>query len=368
MWSVSDVAMLKDDQDRLNLLNTFFYRIVQAHAGAQWLVSKPSMKGQDADEYRSQFNNRVYGHIEYDPGPRDRPNPPPQLVKYSDPPSFIQDTMSRLENDMGEQVHRPDITSGGYKTHTTNQTFQSASQAANQVLGNRISEDLARHEWLLNVGLGTVVKLAQESSPSILGNLQRAGLDEQDFSVLASADPYYPCEGIRVRESSIKYEAKEQKEERLWKAVQLQAITDPMKLRMALAGLDTPLDEDDKDFHQAAQKATVRVVMGEEWQPYQLGDYTDMFLTQFRRAMNSKQAIRDPKVRARLDRAINAQMQYQLAYQQMLAQAQNPQPPEAEVPPTEAAAPEQEGPSEADLGQLLQAIQMGSTQGQPVAA
>lgn len=371
MWSVSDVAMLKDDQDRLNLLNTFFYRILQAHAGAQWLIPKKSMKGQDSDEFKSQFNNRVGGAIEYDTGP-DNKNPPPQLVRYADPPQFIQESIARGQADMREQVHRPDITQGATKTHVPNSSYQAALQGANQVLGNRIREDLTRHEWLLNVGLGTTVKLAQEGSPSILGNLQRAGLDEQDFAIVASSDPYYPVQEIRVRESSIKYESSEQKEERLWKAVQLQTVTDPMKVRMALAALDTPLDGDDKAFFQAAQKATTRIIMGEEWQPYQLGEYTGMFLTAFRRAMGGTQAVRDPEVRARLDRAINAQMMYENVATQQQAMAENPQPPEQETPQeTQQEGGQEEGPSEADLGQLLQAIQAGSTQeaaSAPVAA
>lgn len=368
MWSVGDVAMLKEHQRRINLLNTFFYRILQSHAGAQWLVAKQSMKGQDADETKNQFNNRVYGRIEYDAGTRDRPNPPPQLVAYRDPPAFIQDTMDRGQAEMREQVHRPDITAGGYKTHTTNQTYQSALQGANQVLGNRIREDLTRHEWMLNVGLGTVVKLAQENSPSILGSLQRAGLDEQDFSVVAESDPYYPVEQIVVRDSSVKYESKEQKEQRLWKAVDAQAIPDPMKLRMALAKLGVPLDEDDKDFHQFALKATEQIVGGQEWQPIQLGEFTGMFLTEFRRAVFGKRAANDPETRARLDRAIQAHMQYDLMQKQAEAMAANPQPPQPAPEQAQAQPAEPEGPNEADLGTLLQAIQAGSAQPEPVAA
>lgn len=369
MWSVSDVSMLKDHQRRLNLLNTFFYRMLQSHAGAQWLISQNSMKSKDSDESKNQFNNRVYGQVVYDPGTKDRPNPPPQLVKYADPPPFIQQAIERGREEMRDQVHRPDITAGGTKTHVPNSSYQSALQGANQVLGGRSREDITAHEWMLNVGLGTVVKLAQEGSPSILGHLQRAGLDESDFAALSQADPYYPVDSIVVRESSIKYESKEQKEERLWKAVQLQAMPDPIKLRMALAALGIPLDEDDKDFFQFAQKATQGILMGQEWQPIQLGEYASMFITSFQRAIFSKRAQNDPETRDRLDRAINSQMQAVNTATQAQATAEQPiVPPEENPQEQQAEGGQEEGPSEADLGQLLQAIQAGSQQGQPAAA
>lgn len=367
MWSVSDVAMLKDDQDRLNLLNTFFYRMLQKNAGAQWLVAEEALKGQDPDEFKSQFNNAVYGLITHKMGTKDRPIPPPELVPYPAPQPFVQESIQQNTADMREQVHRPDITAGGYKTHTTNQTYQSALQGANQVLGNRTREDLTRHEWLNFVGLGTVVKLAQEGSPSILGALQRAGFDEQDFAVIAQADAYYPVSELRMRESSIKYESKEQKEDRLWKAVQLQVETDPMSVRMTLAEMETPMSQNDKTFYVAAQKTTQQILAGMEWQPFQLGEYESMFLAQFRRGMFDRRAANDPATRARLDRAITVQMQFGLAQKQAQAMAENPQP--AQPPPGQAQEqpPEQEGPSEADLSQILGAIQKGST-AQPVAA
>lgn len=372
MWSISDVAMLKDDQDRLNLLHTFFMRMFQKNAGYQWLVSEGSQIGGDFDEFKSQFNNYVAGVIGYKAPTRDRPNTEPKLVRYPDPPAFVQDTMQQYQGDMREQVHRPDITQGATKTHVPNSSYQAALQGANQVLGNRIREDIGRYEALLDVGLGTVVKLVQEKSPFVLGELAKRGFDEQDYTVLSQTDPYCTGFTITIRDSSIKYESKEQKEERLWKAVQLQAVTDPMKLRMALAGMDTPLDKDDKTFYTAALKATTDILYGMEWQPFDLGEYAGMFITQFQSAMFDRRAKSDPETRARLERAINGQRQLALMATQQQAMAENPQPPEEETPEeTQQEGGQEEGPSEADLGQLLQAIQAGSTQGAasaPVAA
>lgn len=360
MWSVSDVAMLKDDQDRLNLLATFFFRMLQKNAGYQWLVARESLDGQDPDEFRSQFNNYVSGLVSYKTGTRDRPHVPPQLIKYPDPPQFVENSMAMYEEKMRDQVHRPEITSGGYKTHVADKTYQSAKESANQVLGNRVAEDIARHEHLIGVGLGTFVKLAQEKSPSVLGQLARIGFDENDFAVIAEADPDNLPE-IRVRESSIRYQSKEQKEQRLWAAVDRQALA-PEKLRIALADMDIALDDNDKAFQIEAQKAAARVLEGEEWEPVTLGEYAPMFLTAFRRATFDKKAVYDPATKARLEQAIQDQMMHEAVGQGATQQMADPQQAAMPMPQEQQMeAPETEGPTEADLGQLLQAIQMAST-------
>jgi hypothetical protein len=339
---------------------------LQANAGAQWLVRKDSIVGKSADEARTMFNNRVYGVIEVKESTRERPVDLPQLIKHPDPPAFIQPTILEYQNQMREQVHRPDITAGSYKTHTANATYQTASQAANQVLGNRIREDLTRHEHMLEVGLGTMLKLVKEESPWALGTLDREGFTAEDFAVVAQADPAYPTCNIRIRESSIKFESKEQKEQRLWQAANAQLLDDGT-LRRAMAELDLPIDDNDRAFYIEAQKSATAVLYGEEWQPKMLGKYSDMFVNAFQRNIFAKAARNNPETQARLNRAIESQMQFQLAQTQMQAMAENPHPQQPQAAPAEQAAPEEEGPQEADLNSLLSAIEQGSTGGQAAA-
>lgn len=366
MWSASDAAMLKDDQDRLNHLYTIAGRMLQNNAGYQWLASEESLRGKDPDEYRNQFTNQIGGPIFYTQGSRDRPAQPPQLIKYPDTPPFIMDWSKKSEMDMQEQAHRPDITSGGYKTHTADATYQAASRAANQVLGNRVSEDKARHEFLLGVGVGTMVKLAKEGSPSMLAELHRAGFDETDYQTLVEVDHNYLPGQLTIRDSSIKYQDPSQKEQRLWQAVQAQAI-EPPDLRMALAALDLPLGENDKAFYAEAQKAANEVLMGVDWQPVMLGEYTGYFLNAFRRAFFDRRAKADPATRQRLEQAIQAQMTYDLAATQMQAQAEQPQQPQMPQGAMAQEAAPPEGPTEADLNSLLAAIEQGSMGGQVAA-
>lgn len=366
MWSVSDVAMLKDDQDRLNLLGTFFFRQLQRNASWQWRASRDAMDGMDPDDFKNQFNNYIAGLVTYKQGTRDRPVDKPELVEYPAPQPFVQEAIGMYQEEMRGQVHRPDITIGATKSHVSNQTYQTAMNSANQVLGNRTREDVTRHENMLMIGLGTLCTLAQRHSPSALQMLERAGFDEQDYAVIAGADPCQPAGEIRVRESSVKYQTSEQKEARLWNAVQNQAIP-AMDLRMALADMDIAIGDNDRMFFIEAQKAAERVLGGEQWQPMLLGEYAPMFIASFNRAMFDKRVRQDPGARMRLDMAVQGQKQFDLQVQQQEAIAQ--QPPAPPTPPTADAVgaqpPEEEGPSEADLGQLLNAIKAGAMGGSP---
>lgn len=353
MWSVSDAAMLKDDQDRMNLLATFFFRMMQKNAGYQWLIDESAMGANaDIDDFKNQFNNFVAGVVTYKTGTRDRPGNAPQLVKNPDPPSFIQEAISMYGSEMREMVHRPDITTGSTKSHVPNQTFQTALRNANQVLGNRVREDLGRYEWHLGVGLGTLIKLAQSESPTVLGELSRAGFDEQDYAVIAQTDPYYPACEIRVRESSIKYQSKEEKEQRLWAAVDRGAVDAPT-LRITLADMDIPLSENDKAFYIEANKAAMRVLLGDMWQPQDLGPYSDMFLNAFRKAKFDRIAKEDAEASNRLDAAIQMQNDYMLALaarqQQMLA----PQQPAQAEPQMQDTSE----PTDQDVSALLSAFE-----------
>jgi len=366
MWSASDAAMLKDDQDRLNHLYTVAGRMLQNTAGWQWIVSEESLNGADPDEYRNQYTNQVGGPIFFKQGSGDRQAAAPTLVKYPEPPAFLMQWGEKSETDMQEQAHRPDITSGGYKTHTADATYQTALRGANQVLGNRVSEDKARHEFLLGVGVGTMVKLAKAGSPTMLAELHRAGFDETDYQTIVTIDEKYPPGQLTIRDSSIKYQDPAQKEQRLWQAVQAQAI-DASDLRMALAALDLPLGENDKAFYADAQRTATQVLLGLEWEGEMLGEYGVYYENAFRRSLSDPRA-KDPETRARIRRAIQAQMVAGLATTQMQAAAEAPpQPQQPEAMPGQEAATQEEGPQEADLNSLLSAIEQGSTGGQAAA-
>lgn len=351
MWSLSDVALLKDDQDRINLLKTLFFRILQKHAGFQWKVPIDSMKDvMSADEFRDQFNNAVSGQIQYKSGTRDRPHSGPELVKYPDPPSFLMEAARMYQDDMRHQVHRPDITTGSTKSHVPDASYQTAIRNANQVLGNRIREDVTAHEFLLSCVNGTLVSLAKEGTPAVLARLDSLGFDADEYAAIAQTDPVNTGVDVTLRDSVIRYQTKEEKEERLWRGIQAQAIA-PSKLRMALAAMDTPIDDTDRRFQSDSKKAALRVLLGEEWTPRPLGEHAEMFVESFRMAMMDRRAIRDPETSARLDRAVQSQLMLS-AQEAAVVSGQTAQP----QPGAESAGVQPEMPAQADVSDLTAAL------------
>jgi hypothetical protein len=365
VWiSQSDVSLLKNDQDQINLLRTMFARIHQKHAGFQWMVAKGSMIGDGPDDFRSQFRNYVGGVIEFDPGNRDNPKPAPQLVQYPAPHPYLQDVISvHQERDMPAQVHRNPITGGATKSHVPDSTFQSALQAASQVLGNRLLEDKRRYEKFSEMLLGTYVKLVHKGSPSVLSQLRRDGFDATDFAMIHETDPYYPACGIKLTDRSIRYRSIEQKEQSLNEAAQLQMIS-PEDYRLGRAALDSPITEDDRFYASQADKWAMRVLLGEEWQPRSLGKATGFFVASFQRATLDRRTEVDPTAIERLNNAIMSMMAMQNA--EMAAQAEAQQPQQAQ----QAAQPQQaEMPQEVDLAALITSLSGGGGQmAQPAAA
>lgn len=357
MVSQSDVRMLKADQDNINLLRTMFARVHQKQAGFQVVVAKGSMDGDGTDDYRAQFNNYVGGVIEYDPGRKDKPLPPPFFMQSPPPSPYLQDVISlHQERDMPSQIHRAQITAGATKSHVPDSTFQSALQQAGQVLGNRQREDSLRYEKFATVLCGTYVKLVQQGVPSALVQLRRAGFDATDFAVLQNVDPRYaPCE-IRLTDRSIRFRSVEQKEEGLNTAAQLQMIT-PEEYRKAKADLDAPLTTQDGLYSSKAKKAAMRVLLGEEWIPRSLGNATPFFLDAFRDAMLDRRAETDPRALLRLDQAVQSMLALANMEMQQQQMAQTPPPP-----PSAAGQPDQgqqEMPQEVNVADLITSLSSG---------
>jgi hypothetical protein len=353
MWSMSDVYLIKDDQDRINLLNTLTFRHLHASGIFKFIVAEEAIK--DKDVFSQQITNRIGGPLFYSRGQHDRPNLPPQIQTIPPPQPFLTELATMYEQSQRRMVHRHEVTTGQTKSHVPNETFQSALNQAGQVLGIRVQEDTLVYEKLLHTMVCTTVKMANEGSPSALAMLGQAGFDGQDFAQIYNTD-HFDLGGCRIklRESSIRNTSKEEKEQRLTNAMQFKAIS-PMKYRIALGELDTPLDDSDKRMMSYAKKAAIEVLLGVEWQPVPLGEYSEVFLNQFREAVFDRRAKEDPEARARLDRAIQSQLVYT---QYELGMMQPAQPMEGQAGGEQEA--EQEMPEEVDLAQLITSLSSGA--------
>ncbi len=325
-WSIGDVSMMMDDQNRCNLLASMLFRQVQKNAGWQWHFDKRMIpSGTSEEAFKNQLRNTVAGVVVLDYGKKSNPHTPPQLVQYPSPQPMYADMLNNIGAEMREKVFRAEASMGQTKSHVPNSSFAAAIQQSDQVFDQRVREDSESYSDLLTVMLGTQIAAVQAQVPSALVTLRLAGFGGDEFAALLSVDPLYPAEKIEIRKSSIRFRSHTDRKEAIDTAFAAQAI-DPIDYRMAYAEeLDTPISRMDKAMVAAAQKATSRIIAGEEWVPKMYGVHNEIFIRQFMAAQNDKRAQADPMAGQRLAQAIAGQMQM-AAQEQMLRQPPQPEP------------------------------------------
>lgn len=321
MWSVSDVWLQIDDQNRLNLISTLKFRWYQKSAGFKLLIDKQTIRDQGAPEsMKNTWTNQVGGLVEWDSrGNRFAHEPKVMMVPL--PPTQLAEEELNHINQMQQQLQIADVNFGFAKSHVPDATNQSLIEQAGQAANVRVKEDIETDAKFISTMLGTAIGLARQQSPSILGCLRNAGLDDEDMRLFLESDPNDIGVKVMVRESSIRNRSPEGRRNDLNTALQLQAI--PVdQVRMAYAAdLDTPITNSDGYMQQMAAKAAMEVLTGAEWQALPLGEYTSFFVQAFRNAMFDKRARRDPGSRQRLEMAIQSQEQASALH----ALASNPQ-------------------------------------------
>lgn len=327
LWSIGDVSMLRDDQDKLNLLATLAYRIIQKNAGYQIVFDKRSIpKGVDDDEFAQKFSNQVAGAIAIDMGRREDARIAPQVMQYPMASPVNLEMMRLAENDMREQVFRSEGHFGVGKSHVPYNTSRMLMENADQVLGTRIMEDIETDRRVLEVLLGTTVKHAQEGSPVLLADLADRGFVEQDFLALVRTNPERIMLRVGVRESSVRYRSESQKREDLNQAIAVQALG-PMELRMAMAGdIDSPVTQSDGRMLDDLRRMVVECAAGIEWVAMPLGEYAQWAISMLRQEMVAAFRRKDIEAAARLERGI----QQQEAMMPQMAPQGNQQPAQPE--------------------------------------
>jgi len=309
-WAIGDAAMVKDDQDRLNLLGSMVYRQVQLVGAPKLVVDVNSLPGSvlERGELESRITNEVGGLLKVDLGRKGDMRHAPQWLVPPQPPPIALDMMSMGEASMRENVFRSEGMMGVTKTHVPDASFQTALEQADQVLGIRVKEDVTQYNKLIRVLAGTVVRNVHEEKPSTVAMLNRSGFDEQDFFALLNTDPAYLGCDLGLRSSSVRFRSHDSRRRDLDSALQMQAVT-PVQWRAALAGdLDSPVTDEDRRMQRAARKAAAQVVAGRRWTPLPLGaDGTEIYVRAFRAALTDPRVQLDAEAMIRLSEAIEGQ-------------------------------------------------------------
>lgn len=355
MWSIGDVKMLKDDQDRLDRNQTYLERQLIQNTNYKWAIDRRSMSKDKTDEaIRKRITNAVGGIIPYDGGMGNERANPPHIISVPQPQSFLVQMQQIWETAMQQQTHSAPGNFGELKTHTPDASFQRALDEAGQVLDMRVAEDKRAMEQILTTLLGTVCKLVREQSPATLGMLVQRGFGPEELATLADMPSDLPPITIKVRDSSIRQRSYTARKQDLFDAASLpQPAIDGRTLRRELAQMDSSLTTDDAYYRQRFAKAARDVLLGMDWTPLPLGDRTGDLLDEFRKAIIDRKA--DPAAKQRLSTAI---IQQQL----MLAQEQAVLAP----PPEQAAAPQD--PAEGAFSSVMSQLQSQVSQQPQLAA
>lgn len=305
---ISDVRMMRDDQDRINLLGSLMFRCLQKSAGFQvWVDKRAIPKGTPEEQFKYSFSNTVGGVVLWDAGSKQNPHSAPQLVQYPTIPPNVFQIHSEFQNEMREQTFRSDANYGATKSHVPDRTYQTSLEEADRVVSSRIVEDIEVYIKLQEVLLGTTIRAAHEMSYPTLRMLGDAGFTDEDFEYLANMDPDEIGAIITIPQDAVRVRSPKLRSEELDKALQFQAIT-PLQYRRAKAKLDLAIIDDDRRIEMFAAKAAMRIINGETWQPLPLGpEFSTIVLDEFRLALTDRRVQTDPEAMMRLAQAIQAQ-------------------------------------------------------------
>jgi hypothetical protein len=361
MWSMGETAMLKDDQDRLNLLGTLYFRQVHKNAGFQWLFPEEALRGGKEEDVRQQLTNQVAGVIHYRAGRFNEKVPPPQLVTYPSPDPSVRDTMEMFESKFKDQVHRSDLHYGRTKSHVPDSTSRRALEESDEVMGIRAEEDSERHESLLRVLHGTTVKNVKDGLPGALAFLTQRGFEADDFTRILQSDHINTPVKFRVRRSSVRYRSVMEKRAVLDDAMAAGHIDiDTYRGILASPEFDVPLSDNDRFHQRRAMEHALNVAKGQEWVPRSLGPYNHMQIEAFIAQMQEKWVSRDEEALQRLQAAVDMQLEMNAmdalksSPEYLMAQQQAEQQPPADATQQETVA----------LGDLLDNL-VGPAQGAP---
>lgn len=307
--SIGETAMLKDDQDRLNILATGIARQLASSSKHNWLVDMNGQEKKQPAEIARDFTNAVGGLKFYNSGTRDRPGNPPQLVTVPPPQGALVEMARAYQMEMRGMVHTSPGHFGETKSHVPDASFQRGLDEAGAVADGRVFEDKTTMERLITNMVGTVKSLCARQDPAALAVLDRAGFDGRDMLRLAEADPVLQACELSVRDGSIRVKSWNSRMERLDEAVRLQAVDARTYRRELATTLDAPVVDADRAFNMAFDKIAEEVLAGARpftalpLAPERAQDLLDAL----ERALVSRRGREDPAAGTRVARAIQSQ-------------------------------------------------------------
>lgn len=370
LWGMSDVSMTRSDQDKINLGETLFWRIIQKYAHGRYFIDRRFFGNKpNDDDIARQFTNAVGKPIIGDMGDKSRGIAYPQADASQPPPPFLQETMERYAENLRKKTHKSDFAFGQIKSHVGNEQFNRSQDDAAEVRDVRVKEDTMAVERLIGVLFSTTLRNTQQGNPTTLAALTRKGFDQDKIASLIMQDPSNPTVTLKVSEASFRNRSHRQRSLELDNAMTLQAI-DPFDYRWAKArDLQAPIADGDQQMSDQAVKAARKLLSGIPWQPRPLGMYGRMFIQEFQAATFAERA-EDPAIMQLIQQAIAQQTEVDVQAQMQSDPTLRAQQMQAEQQMAMQAqqAQQQAQPEQTDVGTLLAQLSGQAPQPQEAAA
>ena len=337
IFPISDVGMMIDEQDRLNAIaSLFFQQMWDYTTNYVYLIDKGWFGDSRADTSKIQEMTRGTHWIGNTNG--QTRFQPPQLVSRPAPSQGLEMSMERARSEVRRANFQSDLHDGQTKTHVADRTNQLAVELVEMPIDDRRDADVMAVAALIEVAAGTLLRAAQSGGVTLLLALKEAGLNQTLIGRALSLNPDRLPAKLVINRESVRRRSRGQQKRDLIEAVQYGAHLDPT-IRQALSELDYPLMQDDKAIERWANEAVARLITGDMWDAIPFGSSRETVFSALRRGMMSD-AAKNPQVMAALQEAFQMQMEIE----GMLA------------PPEEGASPQQQGPVEMTLEDMLGGI------------
>lgn len=303
---ISDVGMMCDDQNRLNLsASLYMQQVFDLTTNVIYAIDSGWM-GQNRIDQNSIEEQLRQGILIGRTNGAQR-FAPPQLITRPQPSQSLPADMAAHESGMRQQAFQSNLHAGEAKTHVPDATNQLTVELVEAPLEDRRDEDVGRVGALVEVIAGTMVGLVRRGSAAAIQSLKDAGVNETQIGRLIRAvDPNRLPVSLAVSRDSVRHRTTGQMRRDLIRLAELGVHNDPI-IRGELARLDFPLSPADKGLERWANRKVADIIAGEEYEPVPLGPLAQVMIDALAEGMRTEPG-EVPDARERLMRAYQAQI------------------------------------------------------------
>ena len=327
---VSDVAMMIDAQDKLNIVASIYFQSYWNHVSKLLFVDRGALedsKMSASDVMRQVRQGIMFVKI------RDRNTQMPQFANMPQPPGQVGMDIERFKDSVRDANFRSAAHNGEVKTHVSSGAQSQAIERAEISLEDRVDQDIREYEKCIESMTCTQIRLAQAGAPSAIKLLIEAGLSDEQLGMMLRIDPMRQLPRLKVSEESIRRRSRNQRKNDIVNLMSAGVFAnDPDEVRRLYAALDMPLSENDTSFRQFAEVAAAKIAMGEPYKHFVMGRNAQYLLEALQRVATQ---VTDPEARDRVTQAQMLQRQIESEAAQVgqptqggvQQQAQQPQEP-----------------------------------------